>query len=89
MHASYRLNEGSSKHPAAHLKSGPARIDPSVLHAAKAIYQNYCVVHTHKTPCPIGVAIDRTTHRGQLVFNACPILLPQECFIPVQHLQST
>jgi hypothetical protein len=36
----------------------------------------------------MGVAIDRFTYRGKLIFRAKPILLPQECFVPLSQLEA-
>jgi hypothetical protein len=39
-----------------------------------------------KRPC--GVAINRDTYRGQLIFRENPILLPRESFIPLKQLEA-
>jgi hypothetical protein len=60
--------------------------NPILLKAAQNIYSNYC--QCHMTPQqPVGVAIDRDTHRGHLIFAGKPILLPQECFVPFSDLE--
>lgn len=63
-------------------------LDPSLLKAAKNIYHNYCQVRPNIQRNPMGVAIDRETHRGQLLFSQNPILLPWENFIPIDQLES-
>ena len=55
--------------------------DPSILQAAREIYQTYYTVHPEVTALPLGVAIDRTSYRGKLIFKQKPALLPKECFI--------
>ncbi len=56
--------------------------DPSLIQAARLIYETYYTVHPEVTDLPLGVAINRFTYRGKLIFKRKPILLPQECFIP-------
>jgi len=51
----------------------PILLDPTVLRAARR---------------PFGVAINRDNHRGQLIFNNKPILLPGECFVPIKQIES-
>ncbi|GAB4462742.1 MAG: hypothetical protein OHK0037_14150 [Elainellaceae cyanobacterium] len=65
-----------------------ALLDPSLLQAARHIYRTYYEVHPDQVQRPIGIAIDRFTHRGKLIFSGKPILLPQECFIPVGQLEA-
>jgi hypothetical protein len=62
--------------------------DSRLLRAARQIYRNFFDSHPNLTQRPIGVALDRTSLRGKLVFGARPILLPHEKFIPLEHLQS-
>lgn len=66
----------------------PVLLDPEVLRAARRIYRVYYEVHPNVTERPIGIAIDRYNHRGQLIFGNQPILLPKECFVPLQQLES-
>jgi hypothetical protein len=64
----------------------PDFVSASVLTAARGIYYRYC--RTHAEPQrPFGVAIDRNTHRGHLIFTGKPILLPQECFVPLDDIE--
>ncbi|HEY9648892.1 MAG TPA: hypothetical protein V6C88_21105 [Chroococcidiopsis sp.] len=63
-------------------------LDPMLLQAARQIYQSYYEVHTDQIQRPLGVALDRFTYRGQLIFTRKPILLPQECFVPINQLES-
>jgi hypothetical protein len=59
----------------------------SVLQAAREIYNSYC--HSHAEPQrPLGVAIDCQTYRGHLIFTGKPVLLPQECFIPLNQIET-
>lgn len=64
----------------------PNLLDPAVLQAARQIYRTYYEVHVEQVQRPIGVVIHRVNHRGQLVFGQKPILLPQECFVPMDLL---
>ncbi|WP_013323299.1 hypothetical protein [Gloeothece verrucosa] len=66
----------------------PILLDPTLLRAARRIYRTYCSLHSKLTQRPFGVAINRETHRGQLIFNAKPILLPGECFVSIKQLES-
>lgn len=63
-------------------------LDPGLLKAARQIYGTYFKLHQKLNKNPIGVAIDRKTHRGQLLFCKQPILLPWENFISVDQLNS-
>jgi hypothetical protein len=69
-------------------KGVPDLLDPNMLKSAKEIYQTYCHFHLKLAKAPIGVAIDRKTHRGQLLFTKRPILLPWENFIPINQIES-
>ncbi|MBE9126279.1 MULTISPECIES: hypothetical protein [unclassified Coleofasciculus] len=66
----------------------PMLLDPSLLRAARQIYRTYYEVHPNLTERPSGVAIDRFTYRGKLIFRSKPILLPQECFVPFSQLEA-
>lgn len=63
-------------------------IDTAVIRAAGQIYYTYCEVHPEIAGQPSGVAISRLTHRGKVIFTQQPVLLPQECFIPLQQIES-
>jgi hypothetical protein len=58
--------------------------DPSLVSAARKIYRTYMEVHPEVTEEPLGIAIDRYTYRGKLIFVRMPALLPQETFIPFE-----
>jgi hypothetical protein len=64
--------------------------DPALLRAAKEIYARYCQISPDpmRRRQPIGVAIDKLTHRGKLIFSSYPVLLPEECFISTQELET-
>ncbi|HAC64016.1 MAG TPA: hypothetical protein DCF68_10870 [Cyanothece sp. UBA12306] len=66
----------------------PIILDPSVLRAAQRIYRTYCVLHPKKNKQPYGIAIHRKSHRGQLIFRENPVLLPGECFVPRNQLET-
>jgi hypothetical protein len=63
-------------------------IDPAVIRAAGQIYYIYCEVHPEIIGQASGVAINRTTHRGKVIFTTHPVLLPQECFVPMNQIES-
>lgn len=66
----------------------PVLIDPALLRAARQIYRTYYEVHPDEIRRPLGVAIDRLNHRGKLIFKERPVLLPRECFVPFNQLES-
>ena len=66
----------------------PILLDPNLLKAARRIYRTYCSLHVQLARKPFGVAIDRDSQRGQLIFKEKPILLPGESFIPVRQLET-
>ncbi|HEY9806243.1 MAG TPA: hypothetical protein V6D04_06715 [Candidatus Obscuribacterales bacterium] len=66
----------------------PVFLDPAIIRAARQIYRTYYEVHPELTQPPLGVAIDRYTHRGKLIFSGRPVLLPQECFVPFNQIES-
>jgi hypothetical protein len=78
----------SNGNPIKVTKGVPDLLDPNILKSARAIYQTYCHFHVKLAKPPIGVAIDRQTHRGQLLFTKRPILLPWENFIPINQIES-
>nr|WP_012796756.1 hypothetical protein [Rippkaea orientalis] len=66
----------------------PLVLDPSVLRAAQRIYRTYCVLHPKNDKRPYGIAIHRKSHRGQLIFREHPVLLPGECFVSANQLET-
>lgn len=75
--------------PGQDLKVDPVQL-PSpelMLASAREVYQAYCQVHRDIAP-PVGVAMDRNTGRGQLIFAEQPILLPHEYFISAVDIQA-
>lgn len=62
--------------------------DPSLVKAARNIYRNYCNLNIPADNQPMGIVINRDSHRGQLTFNPKPILLPRECFIPLKQIET-
>lgn len=62
--------------------------DPSLIKAARNIYRSYCNLNVSTGTKPVGIVINRDNHRGQLAFNPKPILLPRECFIPLQQIEA-
>lgn len=65
----------------------PPVLNPTLLKAARQIYRTYYEVHPEEMQRPIGVAISRKTHRGKLIFGGKPVLLPIECFIPLNQIE--
>ncbi len=64
----------------------PRLLDPKLLRMARRIYRSYCMLHPKSVRQPYGIAIHKETHRGQLMFNQQPILLPGECFVSMKQL---
>ncbi|BAZ66339.1 MAG: hypothetical protein KME28_08555 [Pelatocladus maniniholoensis HA4357-MV3] len=69
-------------------KNQPPLIDPALIRAAGKIYYTYCEVHPEMAGQAFGVAINRDTHRGKVIFNGQPALLPAECFVPLNQIES-
>jgi hypothetical protein len=69
-------------------RNQPALIDPTVIKAAAQIYNTYCEVHPEMVGQPSGVAINRVHHRGKVIFTNQPVLLPEECFVPLNQIES-
>jgi hypothetical protein len=69
-------------------KNQPALIDPAIIRAAGKIYHTYCEVHPEIIGQPSGVAIHRLNHRGKVIFTHSPVLLPEECFVPLNQIES-
>jgi hypothetical protein len=69
-------------------KKHPSLIDPTVIRAASHIYYTYCEVHPEIVGKATGVAISRVTHRGKVIFTKYPVLLPQECFVALNQIES-
>lgn len=63
-------------------------LDPALIRSARLIYTTYYEVHPGLIQRPLGVAINRFTHRGKLIFSGKPVLLPQECFVPFSQIES-
>jgi hypothetical protein len=62
--------------------------DPTLIQAARNIYRTFCNVQSDSSNKPFGVVIHIDNHRGQLVFRQKPILLPRECFIPLDQIEA-
>lgn len=69
-------------------KEFPVLPDPALLQAAQQIYRSYYQAHPNLVERPTGVAINRTSLRGKLIFSHKPILLPQESFVPFSQIES-
>ncbi len=44
-------------------------------------------MHPDDMQRPMGVAINRRTRRGKLIFSGPPVLLPSECFVPLDQIE--
>jgi hypothetical protein len=66
----------------------PVLIDPALLRAARQVYRAYCEAHPNTAKRPAGVAVNLKTYQGKVLFSNNPILLPQECFIPLNQIES-
>ena len=62
--------------------------DPTLIKAARRIYRGYSQINSQINKQPYGVAIDRDSLRGHLIFREHPILLPGECFIRFSELEA-
>jgi hypothetical protein len=64
-------------------------LDPALLRAAQDIYSFYCQINPNRERRrqPIGVAMNKVSYRGKLIFSSYPILLPEECFISIEELE--
>ncbi len=62
--------------------------DPTLIQAARRIYRTYCHINSNIIKQPLGVAIDKDSLRGHLIFRERPILLPGECFIRLNELEA-
>jgi len=63
--------------------------DPVLLQAARRLYNIYLEIPHLQTRRPLGVVINRETYRSLLIFKNTPILLPQECFLPLDYIESS
>jgi hypothetical protein len=63
----------------------PIVLSPVIVMTARNIYQAYVKTHGSKQT-PLGVALNRYTLRGQVIFASQPILLPHECFVPMRDI---
>ncbi|QDZ38786.1 hypothetical protein FRE64_01815 [Euhalothece natronophila Z-M001] len=61
--------------------------DPYLLQRAQHIYEKCYEIYPKKAEQMQGIAINRETYRGQLIFKEKPILLPWETFIPSEELE--
>ena len=63
-------------------------IEPKLVSLARQIYNAYYEVRPDLVNSSTGVAINRVTYQGKLLFSNKPILLPQECFITRTQIES-
>lgn len=61
--------------------------DPTLIQAARRIYRAYNNLNARIVKQPCGVAIDRDSLRGHLIFRERPILLPGESFVHFNELE--
>jgi hypothetical protein len=85
----YALRQGHEEYTSPkHQHSQSPLADPAVIRAAGEIYYTLCEAHPEVTGQPTGVAINRITYRGKVIFTNHPVLLPQECFVPLSQIES-
>jgi hypothetical protein len=63
--------------------------DPAVISAARGLYEAYVDIHQSRSKEPVGVVVHQFSGRSQLSFRPTPVLLPEECFVPLQHFATT
>jgi len=65
----------------------PHVLEPDLIRAARLSYYEYVAAMPAigATDRPIGIAVNRISHRAKVVFRQKPLLLPQEYFVPA-HL---
>lgn len=63
-------------------------LDPSLLRAARLIYQTYYETQQELSRRPTGVAVSAETGRGKPIFTPKPVLLPGELFVPIGQIES-
>ncbi|GAC1471904.1 MAG: hypothetical protein NVS2B14_15450 [Chamaesiphon sp.] len=63
-------------------------LDPAILRAARQVYRAYFDIYPNRVKRPTGIVVNRLNHRGKLSFSVKPVLLPQECFVPVSQIES-
>ncbi len=59
--------------------------DPAVINAARDLYETYLDIHQSRSKEPVGVVVHQYSGRSQLSFRPAQVLLPEECFVPLQH----
>jgi hypothetical protein len=66
------------------------QFDPALLRAGKDIYTFYCQINPdrQRRRQPIGIAMNKLSYRGKLIFSSYPILLPEEYFISIEQLEN-
>lgn len=62
-------------------------LDPILIQSAKKIYRTYSNSRSQVERKPLGVALNKETLKGQLIFGERPILLPGECFIKMNQME--
>ncbi len=61
---------------------------PPLLRAARGAYRLYLELHSEQMQRPAGVVVCLGRDRGQLIFTSQPILLPGECFVTFEEIES-
>ncbi|MDB9511995.1 hypothetical protein PN499_12435 [Kamptonema animale CS-326] len=62
--------------------------DSTLLRTARLTYRAYLEVHCDQMQRPMGVVINTVNSRGQLIFSSKPVLLPDECYVPFEQIES-
>lgn len=71
-----------------HLEDLPPALDPMLLQIAQHVYRTFYEVHPDYPQKPVGVVINQISLRAQLVFKDKPVLLIQECLIPLSQIEA-
>jgi hypothetical protein len=61
---------------------------PPLLRAARGAYRLYLELHSEQIQRPAGVVVCQGSDRAQLIFTSQPILLPGECFVTFEEIES-
>ncbi len=61
---------------------------PPLLRAARGAYRLYLELHSEQMQRPAGVVVCLERDRAQLIFTSQPILLPGECFVTFEEIES-
>lgn len=66
----------------------PGLLAPPLLRIARRAYRLYLELHSEQMQRPAGVVVCLGSDRAQLIFTSQPILLPGECFVTFEEIES-